>query len=112
MDYRYLIYENGKLYRKIPKKHELEYLTAGNLNLLISSARYKIRQTNKKNDFTLMQNIYNEIEEIYYKLSVKNKTSIRLFEAFELFVSKQTTFVITNIDKERLKWQMTLRLKI
>lgn len=103
MDYRYLIYENGKLYRKIPKKHELEYITAGNLNLLISSARYKIRQANKRNEFTLMQEIFNEVSEIYFKLSVKNKTSIRYFEAFELFVSKQTTFVITNIDKELLK---------
>lgn len=103
MDYRYLVYENGKLYRKIPKKHELEVLTAGNLNLLISSARYKIRQVNKKNEFTLMQEIYNEVTEIYFKLSVKNKTSIRHYEAFELFVSKQTTFVITNIDKELLK---------
>lgn len=88
MKFRYIEYKDNKLYKNYPREHELKTLTSDNLRIMLASARYHIRIAKKKCDYKLIRNINTEVEELYHKYSVKNKTSIKFYEAFVVFIEK------------------------
>ncbi len=88
MEFKYIMYQDKKLYKLYPHIKEINYLTADSLRIIINSARYEIRVSKKRFDYNMITKIYNEVEEIYNKFSVKNKTSIKQYEAFNRFMDE------------------------
>lgn len=86
MKFKYILYENNKLYKLYPYLHQLDSLTAENLRIMINSARYQIRVAKKRFDYNKITDIYKELEKIYQMYSAKNKTSTKYFESFEKFI--------------------------
>jgi hypothetical protein len=100
MRFKYINYEENKLYKMYPEEHELKVLTAENLRLLLASARFKIRRAAKQKEMNLINKICFEVELIYKTYSVQNKTSIKYYEAFNIFVEENKKKKLNNFIKK------------
>ena len=65
MDYKEILYKDRTLYKLRPYKHDLKYLSADNLRLILKQARIMINQANKYNNIDAIDMICNEINSIY-----------------------------------------------